>query len=315
MLRRSLSRFALPSNRLAEADLKAERTRPGTAPHSSTTTEASSGAPNAAPRERQISGSLRSRAAAGMTTAMSPRQQVLEPLMRGGMRLNPRAVQQANDEALAAGVAASLAHEPPTDARSELQARLERAREAGIPVSAGAMRRADDAALAAGIAASLGTTSPPAPQEFEPWPTSRPMLAASASTEMPFSKPAGEAEAAPRPAGPAMKDPYATLGVRKDAPWRVLFGMKGRLPPAVVKSRATTAEGVAGMMAEVAQAQKDLAKAYKKRLIPIHPDKNLGEDMTPVLDVVNIGLQAGERELASAERFLANRLRQLTPSA
>ena len=81
--------------------------------------------------------------------------------MRGGLRFNPRVLQAADDEALAAGIAASLASAPALDARSELQARIESARGAGVPVSARGVQGADDAALAAAIQASLDEVAPP----------------------------------------------------------------------------------------------------------------------------------------------------------
>ena len=105
------------------------------------------------------------------------------------------------------------------------------------------------------------------------------------------------------------------LGVRRNAPWRVLFGMSERLEPAAVERRAATAAGAAEAMAEIAQARKDLAKAYRGRMIAIHPDRNFGKDMQPVLDIVHTALQAGEKELDRAQRFLAGRLARFAQSA
>ena len=246
---------------------------------------------------------------------MSPRQQDLHDLMRGGLRFNPRVLQEADDEALAAGIAASLASAPASDAHSELQAKIESARGAGVPISARAVQRANDAALAAAIQASLDEAAPPAGPRPGVGPSSRPALVAPANGGVPSSEPAGEVNATPRATPSAAKDPYETLGVPRNARWRAIFHMEERLEPTAVERRAATAAGATEAMAEIAQARKDLARAYKRRMIVIHPDRNFGKDMRPVLDVVNAALDAGEKELAKLEHLLAERLDRPAPSA
>ncbi|MGS1000370.1 hypothetical protein ACVCH0_01440 [Burkholderia glumae] len=92
---------------------------------------------------------------------LTPQQARFASALQAGRRVSQQGLQQADDEALAAGIAASLAAMPedgrgqPAEPQASLQSRVDSALDAGARVSQQALERAYDPELQAAIAESL----------------------------------------------------------------------------------------------------------------------------------------------------------------
>ncbi|MCR4468313.1 hypothetical protein [Burkholderia sp. SCN-KJ] len=214
----------------------------------------------------------------GDAAAMRSTQDDLDKLMRAGIRVKPEAIRKANDDALKAAMAASLASSrSPANAMTGRQAHVLGALNAGLRVNPQAIQKANDDALAAAIQESLKQSSSTAPGTHG-----------------------------------AHQTAHAQLNVPEGADWREILKMTGRVLPDTVMKHATTRAGVQKMAADIAKAELDARKAYRALLIRFHPDKHFGEDMKPVTDLLADAYNQSEKEFARARKWLEAQSKTIT---
>jgi hypothetical protein len=252
----------------------------------------------------------------GLKNFLTSRQVELSDAVRSGRRVNPHAIQEANDAALNAAIAESM--KPWADAMTDHQAKILGAMTAGLRVTPEAIQKANDNAIAAAIRESLKQSSPAQSHNFNSASPQQPRPP-QASVESPGTSPTlrpGTPESTPTSAalatassaasGAQAPNPttHAQLGVPEGADWRQVFQMVGRVLPETVIGHAKTSDGIQQMIAEITKAEQDARKQYRKLLIAFHPDKHFGKDMKAVNDVIAEAYNLSEKEFASAKRWL-----------
>ncbi|WP_322040728.1 hypothetical protein [Burkholderia diffusa] len=265
----------------------------------------------------------------GDAAAMTSTQADLDKLMRAGIRVTPEAIRKANDDALKAAMAASLASsQSPANAMTGRQAHILGALNAGLRVNPQAIQQANDNALAAAIQESLMQSSPALARHPDARPPSPPESSRASALPTPSATPAtpmpsardsttrraGQATASSAAPGThgAHQTAHEQLNVQEGADWREILKMTGRVLPDTVMKHATTRAGVQKMAADIARAELDARKAYRALLIQFHPDKHFGEDMKPVTDLLADAYNQSEKEFARARKWLEARSKTIT---